>query len=461
MSKAEAFEVNFADNKSINMSVGVGGERLSTDINFTKRIVRKVTISNVEDENRLIDDNDIFFIDHFGIAGAYTKEEVAKWTEIEFQPKEYEMLRFHSFTEDLETIQDGRMHTIGVIYECDYNVLLVNVKKGDTIKIGGPAGSPRYKWDSRTPTFSWQPTHTIFWGDGTCETRPHSDNSDYEHTYTEDGIFLIYEDVTNGWWREPITLSKEYSNKGYAVYLRKNITTPIDITFERYACLSPNISSYGSNFLNSSYLEVCVMPRGATTIGTNFAIGARRLKYCVLAPTTNSVSGDYLTKVSSLKLFDMPDDATLLGGELKEMRKIKLSKNYKGDLSIETVRLTDIDIPDTAIITSCKLYVNITKPIKIPDGCTTFSMTWQVKSGYAYIKELHLPSTLTTLNDISAGDVYIAAYTPPTLTYSNTSNQVIVNKFYVPYSEDHSILEAYKAATNWSSFADKIEEIPQ
>ena len=34
-------------------------------------------------------------------------------------------------------------------------------------------------------------------------------------------------------------------------------------------------------------------------------------------------------------------------------------------------------------------------------------------------------------------------------------------KVYVPYSSDHSILEAYKTATNWSTYASLMVEEPQ
>ena len=32
---------------------------------------------------------------------------------------------------------------------------------------------------------------------------------------------------------------------------------------------------------------------------------------------------------------------------------------------------------------------------------------------------------------------------------------------YIPYSSDHSILEAYKTATNWAAYADRILELPE
>ena len=63
----------------------------------------------------------------------------------------------------------------------------------------------------------------------------------------------------------------------------------------------------------------------------------------------------------------------------------------------------------------------------------------------------------------SLKEVHMLPETPPTL--ANTSNTFENMKsdcvFYVPYSEDHSILNAYKTASNWLNWADRIQEEPQ
>ena len=60
--------------------------------------------------------------------------------------------------------------------------------------------------------------------------------------------------------------------------------------------------------------------------------------------------------------------------------------------------------------------------------------------------------------------VVLYAETPPTI-YSTTFYATVQTggpanrKYYVPYSSDHSILNAYQTATNWSSFASQIYEL--
>ena len=52
--------------------------------------------------------------------------------------------------------------------------------------------------------------------------------------------------------------------------------------------------------------------------------------------------------------------------------------------------------------------------------------------------------------------------TPPTL--ASSSNIFTVNsgvRIFDPYSADHSILNAYKTATNWTDYASYIVEEPQ
>ena len=59
------------------------------------------------------------------------------------------------------------------------------------------------------------------------------------------------------------------------------------------------------------------------------------------------------------------------------------------------------------------------------------------------------------------GAAHIRSTTPPSVdefTFSGTSQDIII---YVPYSADHSILNAYKTATGWSNYADNIQEEPQ
>lgn len=82
--------------------------------------------------------------------------------------------------------------------------------------------------------------------------------------------------------------------------------------------------------------------------------------------------------------------------------------------------------------------------------------------------ELTVPASLTVLSANTFSDVnqhlvyHFLGTTPPAMANTNVFGsyhpQIVI---YVPYSADHSVLEAYKTATNWSTYAGYIEEEPQ
>lgn len=85
------------------------------------------------------------------------------------------------------------------------------------------------------------------------------------------------------------------------------------------------------------------------------------------------------------------------------------------------------------------------------------------------LTEVTIPSTVTKIdaqafqNCYGLDDIHLLPTTPPTLANANafgglTTGSAPTPRFLVPYSEDHSILEAYKTASNWSTYAQYMEE---
>lgn len=87
------------------------------------------------------------------------------------------------------------------------------------------------------------------------------------------------------------------------------------------------------------------------------------------------------------------------------------------------------------------------------------------------LEEITLPSTFTSFSRRSFGKctslnkVIMLCTTPPTTVatissmFENATAAYNACKFYVPYSEDHSVLNAYQTATNWSAVASRIYEL--
>lgn len=82
-----------------------------------------------------------------------------------------------------------------------------------------------------------------------------------------------------------------------------------------------------------------------------------------------------------------------------------------------------------------------------------------------FLKELVIPASVTTISDYamnssSIKELHMKPTTPPTV--ANTRG--LPNNYgtiYVPYSADHSILNAYQTATNWTGLASIMQEEPQ
>ena len=84
------------------------------------------------------------------------------------------------------------------------------------------------------------------------------------------------------------------------------------------------------------------------------------------------------------------------------------------------------------------------------------------------LQKVTFPSTLnrvdasmlggcTSLNEVH----FLSTSVPPMANTNAFSSVPSTCKIYVPYSADHSILEAYQTATNWSTYASQMQEEPQ
>lgn len=83
------------------------------------------------------------------------------------------------------------------------------------------------------------------------------------------------------------------------------------------------------------------------------------------------------------------------------------------------------------------------------------------------LTSITIPSSVTKIESSAfayargMSEIHLKRYVPPTLANSDAFNSIPSDcVIYVPYSEDHSILDAYKTATNWSTYASKMQEEP-
>ena len=122
----------------------------------------------------------------------------------------------------------------------------------------------------------------------------------------------------------------------------------------------------------------------------------------------------------------------------------------------------------TGFSVACHLYLNDVEVTTVNFPSTRTSVRNYCFGRCTSITSITLPSSITS---IGTGAFYycsglttlvLEATTPPTLSNTNALTGTNANlKIYVPYSADHSILNAYKAATNWSSYASKMYELDE
>lgn len=105
------------------------------------------------------------------------------------------------------------------------------------------------------------------------------------------------------------------------------------------------------------------------------------------------------------------------------------------------------------------------EPIIISDSVTSIG-TYAFNNCYS-LTSITIPDSITSIEGNAFASCYgMSEYhfkptTPPTLANSNAFTSIASDCIiYVPYSADHSILDAYKTATNWSAQASKMQEEP-
>jgi hypothetical protein len=110
-------------------------------------------------------------------------------------------------------------------------------------------------------------------------------------------------------------------------------------------------------------------------------------------------------------------------------------------------------------------YLNAIKTVEIGSGVT--SIDSYVFNNCYNLTSITIPSGVTSIgssvfnNCNSLAELHFKPSSPPTVSNSNAFTNIPTDCIiYVPYSADHSILEAYKTATNWSTYASKIQEEP-
>lgn len=227
-------------------------------------------------------------------------------------------------------------------------------------------------------------------------------------------------------------------------------------------------------FVGCVSLKAIVIPMGVTAIG-EIAFGwLTRASAICLPHTLTSIKEGAFRQCVSVKRLSVPEGVT----------KAEI-QTYSGLHLAEVISIPDTiageigqcAFTDCYIVTKLNVPVGVTaigaqafescynlRHVELPEGVTTIGA--RAFEGCFGIEDFVIPSTVTKINAFAflyndgANSFHVKATTPPVMEPTAFTEVAGNLRIYVPYSEDHSILAAYVAATGWSGKADQIVEEP-
>lgn len=348
---------------------------------------------------------------------------------------------------------------------------------------------------------------TVNWGDGTEETSEMESvpggNVAKSHTYAAEGNYVITLDVSEGTIKlgtgsgSGTTLLSVGGTANTLFYqgttgriTGKDALVAVEI--------GANVTDIGGGaFAYTTNLKYITIPNGLTMIRDIAFYACLNLKAVVIPSGVTRVGNMQHGYNHELKVLCLPNGiATVGSAAFKCCTILERLCIPEGVTALQTNvfyglhEAEEIVIPDTivgALPTHCFDHCHSVEKITIPEGITSignyaFNQCYNLREcvlpeGVTSIgahsftscfgfPDFVIPSTVTSIgvfaflyND-GAHSFHVKATTPPTLeptAFSGIRSDDCT--IYVPYSEDHSILNAYLAATGWGGYiADKIQE---
>lgn len=194
------------------------------------------------------------------------------------------------------------------------------------------------------------------------------------------------------------------------------------------------------------------IPSSVTSIGTYVFNYCSRLEFITIPSGVTSIGNyafDYCYALSSITL---PSSVTSVG---------TYAFRYCYNLTSITILSSATSLGNYAF----NYCYNLTS-ITLPSGMTSIGQgLFQGCVGLASITILSKVTSIGTQAFASCqgmGEYHMIPTTPPTLTNVNTFTSIPSDCIiYVPYSEDHSVLNTYKTESIWTNWATQMQEEPQ
>lgn len=300
---------------------------------------------------------------------------------------------------------------------------------------------------------------TIDWGDGeTTITDGNANNYKvYSHYYSNGGDYMIELDCTDG------TFSLGYNGANLGLFYTNTNLSQMSRMFVHKVEIGDNCDTvYRQAFAGCANLKTISIPTSllyySSAITNSYLFDTCSCLKCVVFPQGADIKGSQdFNHCYNIGFISYGENVTLP----TSLTQFYISNGYNFLTNLKMITL-----PPVTILSSLGYnYKNIER-MAIPGTYTTLSGR-TVDECYK-LRKIIIPESVTTIADYAMmstplKELHMRPTTPPTI--SNTRGMPNMATFngviYVPYSADHSILEAYKTATNWSTYAQYIQEESQ
>jgi len=320
-------------------------------------------------------------------------------------------------------------------------------------------------------------TVDVDWGDGTAhDTLTGTSTSAVKwtpnHAYAAPGNYVIKLTVTGSMEFYGISSSNQYSGLlrytsggDYRNYVYQSAIQRVEI--------GSSVTSIGNNaFYNCYSLANITIPDSVTSIGNNAFYNCYNLASVIIPDSVTSIGNYVFYYCYNLASVIIPDSVTSIGNyvfytcySLASVTIPDSVTNISDAAFRNCYNLASVTIPDSVTsidnnaFYNCYSLANVTIPDSVTSiGSNTFNNCYSLAS-------VTIPDSVTSIGSntfqscYGVAEYHLAPTTPPTLANTNAFSGISADCIiYVPYSADHSILEAYKTATYWSSYASKMQE---
>lgn len=344
----------------------------------------------------------------------------------------------------------------------------------------------------------------VDWGDGTTETSETAGATtaiNLDHTYAQAGKYVITLTVADGCQvmlgtsTVAMTADGALSHQNSLIHSKYLGGRSVVVAVE----IGANVNAIGTQaFVFDGRMRYITIPSGVTAIHAGAFSGCRKLTGAVIPSNVTAIGAFAFRACHLCNAIVLPEGLTTIGAYafygctglertvvpegVTALPNGVFSLCYTADSivvsdgvtsfgmftfnSCEALRSVNIPGGVTVIPSYCFRQCTALTDLTLPEGLTEIK-EHAFMSVYG-VRSLTIPASVTALGDFALffcdglEEIHMLSTTPPTLaTPSSIAAPVNIPDFkiYVPWSADHSVLNAYLEATNWAGkFALLVEE---